>query len=115
LAEALVGGLWEADFLITVARKAVVRGDAAYVAGCLFRLVGVCAHALHGAAGRWLINEKGAVASTALLAGAPERFKERVDAAFTLVDGDPVHLTTALDLATDLVFDTVDACAMMAA
>jgi hypothetical protein len=114
LADALVTGLWEADFLLRVARKAVGRGDAAYVAGCLFRLTGVCAHALHGAGRRWLVNEKGAVASAAAIPGAPERFKQRVDAVFAAVDGDPVHLTAALDAATDLVLDTADACAMMA-
>ncbi|WP_242624801.1 nucleotidyltransferase domain-containing protein [Krasilnikovia cinnamomea] len=113
LGAALVAGLWEADFLVGVARKAVSRGDAAYVAGCLFRLVGVCAHALHGAAHRWLINEKGAVASAAGLPGAPPRFRAEVDAVFTAVDGDPVHLATAVDAAQDLVLATADACAMM--
>jgi len=113
LRDALVAGLWEADFLIGLARKAVSRGDAAYVAGCLFRLFGVCAHALHGAAGRWLINEKGAVAAAAALPGAPLRFGERVDAVFACVDGNPLHLTTALDAAEDLVLETADACAMM--
>jgi hypothetical protein len=114
LSEALVAGLWEADFLVGVARKAVPRGDAAYLAGCLFRLAGVCAHALHGAAGRWLINEKGAIASAAALPGAPPRFRQRMEAVFTAVDGDPVHLTAALDAAADLVLETADACAMMA-
>ncbi|GIE99055.1 nucleotidyltransferase domain-containing protein [Paractinoplanes rishiriensis] len=113
LAEALVAGLWEGDFLVAVARKAVSRGDSAYVAGCLFRLVGVCAHALHGAAGRWLINEKGAVAASALLPGAPDRFGERVDAMFAAVDGDPIHLSEAIDAAADLVLETADACATM--
>ncbi len=114
LRERLVAGLWEADFLVGVARKAVTRGDAAYVAGCLFRLVGVCAHALHGAAGRWLINEKGAVAAAAALPGAPERFKGRVDAVFAELAGDPLRLAAAVDMAADLVLDTADACAMMA-
>jgi predicted nucleotidyltransferase len=113
LGDALVAGLWEADFLVGVAGKAVSRGDSAYVAGCVFRLVGVCAHALHGAAGRWLINEKGAVAAAAALPGAPARFRERVDAVFAGVDGDPVHLSAVLDAAADLVLDTADACAMM--
>ncbi|MBB2946083.1 hypothetical protein FB565_005841 [Actinoplanes lutulentus] len=113
LAQALVEGLWEADFLIGLARKAVSRGDSAYVAGCLFRLVGVCTHALHGAAGRWLINEKGAVAAAGALPGAPQRFAARVDAVFTAVSGDPLHLSLAIDLAADLVLETVDACAMM--
>jgi hypothetical protein len=113
LREALVAGLWEADFLVGLARKAVTRGDSAYVAGCLFRVAGVCAHALHGAAGQWLINEKGAVAAAAALPGAPARFRARVDAVFTAVDGDPVHLTAAVDAAADLVLETADACAMM--
>jgi predicted nucleotidyltransferase len=113
LAERLVAGLWEADFLTGLARKAVSRGDSAYLAGCLFRLVGVCAHALHGAAGRWLVNEKGAVASAAGLPGAPEKFKQRVDAIFAALDGDPLHLTAAIDAAVDLTLDTTDACAIM--
>ncbi|MFF0374991.1 nucleotidyltransferase domain-containing protein [Actinoplanes missouriensis] len=113
LAEALVAGLWEADFLIGLARKAVTRGDSAYVSGCLFRLAGVCAHALHGAAGRWLINEKGAVAAAGALPGAPDRFAARVETAFAAVSGDPLHLSLAIDIAADLVLETVDACAMM--
>jgi hypothetical protein len=113
LAEALVAGLWEGDFVVALARKAVSRADSAYVAGCLFRLAGVCAHALHGAARRWLINEKGAVAAAAALPGAPERFRERVDQMFAAVDGDPLHLTAAIDTAADLVLDTADACAIM--
>ncbi|AGL20920.1 nucleotidyltransferase domain-containing protein [Actinoplanes sp. N902-109] len=113
LTDALVAGLWEADFLVGLGRKAVSRADSAYVAGCLFRSAGVCAHALHGAAGRWLINEKGAVAAAAALPGAPPRFAERVDAMFACVDGDPLHLATALAAAADLVLETADACAMM--
>jgi hypothetical protein len=113
LTERLIAGLWEADFLVGIARKAISRRDVNYVAGCLFRLVGVCTHALHGAAGRWLINEKGAVAAAAALPGAPVRFRERVDAAFAQLDGDLLHLTAAVDTAADLVLDTADACAMM--
>lgn len=111
LSEALVDGLWEGDFLVAVARKAVSRGDSSYIAGCLFRAIGVCVHALHGAARQWLINEKGAVAAAAQIPGAPKRFRERVDEVFAGVDGDPLHLTAAIDGAADLVLDTADACA----
>jgi hypothetical protein len=113
LTEALVGGLWEGDFLVAVARKAVSRRDCTYVAGCLFRLVGVCVHALHGAGRRWLINEKGAVAAAAVIPGAPPRFRERAEAVFAGLDGDPDRLTGAIDTAADLVLDTADACAKM--
>ena len=71
LGQALIAGLWEASFLIENARKAVSRNDTTYVAGCLFRAVGMCVHALHGHTGRWLINEKGAVASADRLPAAP--------------------------------------------
>ena len=111
LADALVRALWEADFLVGVARKAAPRGDVGYVSGCLFRIVGLCAHALHGAAGRWLVNEKGAVAAADCLPGAPAGFRARAEALFAGLDTDPVRLLGTLDAATDLVFDTVDACA----
>lgn len=113
LTDALVGGLWEGDFLVAAARKAVPRRDCTYVAGCLFRLVGVCVHALHGAGQRWLINEKGAVASAAAIPGAPAGFRERAEAVFAHLDGDPERLTAAIDAAADLVLDTADACAKM--
>lgn len=113
LAEALVGGLWEGDFLVAVARKAVARGDSTYLAGCLFRLVGVCVHALHGAGRRWLVNEKGAVAAAAAIPGAPAGFRARAEAVFAQLDAEPERLTSAIDAAADLVLDTADACAMM--
>lgn len=42
LGQALVAGLWEADFNLDNARKAASRADTAYVAGCLFRAVLLC-------------------------------------------------------------------------
>ena len=111
LAEALVRGLWEARFLIDVAHKAVGRGDAAYVAGCLFRALGLCAHALHGRAGRWLLNEKGAIASAGRLAGTPEGFAERAQALFGTLGSSPEELAASLDRAVALVDETVAACA----
>jgi predicted nucleotidyltransferase len=80
LAQAQQRGLREADFSLSIAGKAIGRADAAYIAGCLFRAVTVCVHALHGAAGVWVINEKGAVASAARLPGCPADFEHRVQA-----------------------------------
>ena len=52
LREALIsGGLWEAGFCLDIARKAVSRLDSAFISGCLFRAVLLCAHALHAHAG----------------------------------------------------------------
>ncbi|GAA4876002.1 nucleotidyltransferase domain-containing protein [Kitasatospora terrestris] len=103
LGEALVAqARWEAPFVLAGARKGAARGDAFYVHGCLFRAVGALVQAMHGRAGQWLINEKGAVASAALLPGAPEHFAERVRAVFA---GD--DLNGAVDAALALVQDAL--------
>lgn len=96
LAEALVRGVWEAELLLSVAGK----GDATYVAGCLFRAVGVLMHALHGRARRWLLNEKGMVASAGRLPGAPPDFAARVNGLFTNLD-----LAEARALVTEIMDD----------
>ncbi|GAA1107408.1 hypothetical protein GCM10009663_56660 [Kitasatospora arboriphila] len=71
---------WEAPF--TLANAAKAPHDTAYVHGCLFRVVGLLAHALHGRAGRWLINEKGAVDAAGRLPGAPADFARRAHGLF---------------------------------
>ena len=110
LAVALVEGLWEASFLIDNARKAVARGDTTYIAGCLFRVVGLCAHALHGRAGRWLINEKGAVTAAGRLEIAPEGFSAQAHGVLATLGTAAGELTAALDDAADLVARTRAAC-----
>jgi DNA-binding transcriptional LysR family regulator len=97
-------------FVIDIARKAVSRGDTAYVAGCLFRVVEVCAHALHGHAGAWLINEKGTVASAGRLPGAPARFAERAQGALAHLGTTPGELSDAIASVAELLGDTNSAC-----
>ncbi|CAG7587222.1 nucleotidyltransferase domain-containing protein [Rhodococcus opacus] len=110
LREALVRRLWEADFVTMLARKAIPRADATYVAGCLFRAVCLCAHALHAHARRWVINEKGAVAAAGALPNAPTDFTARAHAVFGRLGTTPDELTAALTLAEQLVDDTRNAC-----
>jgi hypothetical protein len=57
-----------------------------YASGCIFRAVMVCNHALHGRAGRWLINEKGATAASARLPVAPRHYAESAAAAIAGTD-----------------------------
>ena len=110
LRDALVAGLWEASFAIDTARKAVSRADTTYVAVCLFRAVEVSAYALHGHAGHWLINEKGAVASAGRLPEAPARFAERAQSVLAHLGATPGELSGAIALAADLLADTTTAC-----
>jgi hypothetical protein len=110
LGEALVAGLWEADFLLAGARKAAVRGDVAHVAGSLYRIVGVAVHALHGRARAWLVNEKGAVASAMRLPVTPPDFADRVNLVLGAVGTTSAQLVETLDRAEDLVSDTRRLC-----
>ncbi len=102
--------LWEAAFLVGIAGKAVTRSDATYVAGCLFRIAVLCAHALHGRDGRWLVNEKGAVAGAARLPSAPVDFANRAHGLFTGLDSTPAGLAATVRDAESLVVTVTDAC-----
>jgi hypothetical protein len=106
----LVARLWEASFLLEVARKALPRADAAYVAGCLFRIVVLCAHALHGHAGQWLINEKGAVDGAGRLLNAPRDFAVRARRLLGRRGTSANKLRAALDASSVLVDETIAAC-----
>lgn len=111
LGSALVpASLWEAGFCLDIAAKAVSRVDIAYVAGCLFRALLLCAHALHGRAGRWLINEKGAIAAAGRLPGAPSDFSHRAQGILAHVGADPAKLRSGLAAAADLIADVRAAC-----
>ncbi|MET9020094.1 nucleotidyltransferase domain-containing protein [Actinopolymorpha sp. NPDC004070] len=105
LRDALVGWLWEAEFSLAVARKATGRGDAAYVAMCVLRAVGIMAHALHARAGRWVLNEKGLVAAAGRLPDAPPAFAARAQALCGGIGTTPAELTAALADADRLLAD----------
>ncbi len=111
LSEAVVtSSLWEAGFCVDIARKAVSRGDTTYVAGCLFRTVVLCSHALHAWSGRWLVNEKGAVTAAGRLPGAPERFTPRGQGVLADLGQQPDQLRAAVVAAADLLADVRSAC-----
>ena len=103
LADAVVDGLWEARFLLSGAAKAAARADTAYVAGCLFRVVGLCAHAVCAHARRWVVNDKGLVATAARLPGAPEGFGDDARAVLASLGATAETLSRALERAGALV------------
>ncbi|MGG8407381.1 nucleotidyltransferase domain-containing protein [Streptomyces sp. 12297] len=93
---------WEPDFVLAGAAKGAARGDSFYVAGCLFRAVGVLAQALHAQAGSWPVNEKGIIAAAGELPCAPTDFAARAHALFTTHD---------LKAAAELTEDVLTRCA----
>ncbi|TQE15068.1 nucleotidyltransferase domain-containing protein [Streptomyces ipomoeae] len=109
LREALVDNArWEAPFILAAARKGAARGDTFYVAGCLFRAVGLLVHALHAHARSWLLNEKGAVRSAGELTTAPADFADRAHKLLSALGTTPDTLTAALDAADRLTTEVCD-------
>ncbi|WP_445282068.1 nucleotidyltransferase domain-containing protein [Streptomyces sp. DSM 118148] len=105
LREALIGNArWEAPFILAGARKGAARGDTFYVAGCLFRAVGLLVHALHAHARCWVVNEKGAVrAAGDLPTAASADFARRAHELLSALGTTPETLAAALDEADGLV------------
>ncbi|PJI94871.1 nucleotidyltransferase domain-containing protein [Luteimicrobium subarcticum] len=103
LAETLADGTWEASFLVEGALKGARRGDSAYVAGCLFRAFGVCAHALLGRAGQWATNDKGLVARAGSAATAPDGWAAEVHTLLARPGSTPDDLAATLTRARALV------------
>jgi len=61
-------------------------------------------------AGRWLINEKGAIAAAGLLSDAPPDFADRAHAILGDLGTTSERLSRALDRTADLIADTSGAC-----
>lgn len=53
---------WEVKFAIENSELAIARGDATHIAGCAYRALSCVAQVLFAVNGRYLINEKGALA-----------------------------------------------------
>ncbi len=103
LTEAFVGGLAEADFLLGALSKPASRGDIVFVAGILYRVLGVSAHAVCARAGRWVTNDKGLIAEAARQPGAPPDFQHQAGAVLTGLA--PNTLAVAVERAVELVAD----------
>lgn len=111
LREALIANTrWEAPFTLANARKGAAGGDAFYVAGCVFRAVGLLVQGLHAHAGCWVLNEKGAVRAAQALPAAPADFSVRAHELFAVPGTDPQALSAALDSADRL---TAEVCGQL--
>ena len=109
LGRAIVDRLSEARFLLDNLPKSAERHDVAFVAGCLFRVIGLCAHAIHAKAGRWVITEKGLIGAAGTLPDAPTAFSQRADDILASLGTDPGSLRKAIGSAGALLADVNDA------
>ncbi len=103
LGDALIEGLWEADFAVQLARYGAAGTDPTYAAGCLFRGIGVVCHAMHGHARRWLINEKGMVAAAGRLPDAPPAFAEQAHSLLASIGESPQQIAGTVSKAQALI------------
>nr|WP_294692011.1 nucleotidyltransferase domain-containing protein [uncultured Friedmanniella sp.] len=110
LARALIGRLDEAYFLLRGSEKSAWRADVVLIAGVLFRVIGLCGHALHAKAGRWVINEKGLIEAAGRLHTAPPVFTARAHAILGGLGTDPHGLGASLMAARELLGEVAEAC-----
>lgn len=108
---------WEAEFSLEIAHGAARRGDASYVAGCLYRAVACMTQALFAANRTYLLNEKGAVGAVERLGRHPPSFTARTTALMCQVGREPQVLERRLREAVELRRETqaiLDECAVRA-
>lgn len=99
--------LWEARFALDTCRKAAVRDDAYYVAGCLFRCASCMTQALFALNERYVINEKGSIAAAASLPYAPVNFEATVQYTLAYSGKSPVRLESSVEK-FERVLETVE-------
>lgn len=110
LADALVSAVWEPDLLLYGASShGAATADAFFVAGCLFRAIGVLAQALHGHHRRWVTTEKRLIDAAGRLAGAPPDFARRAHAILGRIGTAPHEIAATVAAARALVADTIAA------
>jgi len=80
LKEALIARFhWEVTFSIEIAEKALGREDQTYFSGCVYRALCCVAQVLFAVNGRYLINEKGALAEAGTFPVAIAQMIQTVD------------------------------------
>lgn len=84
--------LWEAHFALDTCRKSAARGDAFYVAGCLFRCAACLVQTLFALNERYVINEKGSVEAAGALPVSPPQFADIIGSVLACPGDNPDQL-----------------------
>ena len=103
--------LWEARFALDTCRKSAARGEAFYVAGCVFRCAACMVQALFALNERYLINEKGSVEATDSLPLSPTNFKGTVNSVLARPGESPEELKSSVGRLGDLLSALEELCA----
>lgn len=103
--------LYDARFVLELARKPAARGDVFHVAGCLFRSVAALVQVLFALNEVWFTNEKGAVATADGFALCPGDFGLRARTLLAAPGDAGPSLARSLAAGELLVEDTAALCA----
>ncbi|MBQ0983229.1 nucleotidyltransferase domain-containing protein [Streptomyces sp. F63] len=88
---------WEAGFSLHNAHSPARRGDLVQVTGLLYRAVVCMNQVVFAHNGRFVLNEKGALAEAAEMPRVPRDYRARVEAALTGLSTEPRVLQAAVD------------------
>jgi predicted nucleotidyltransferase len=89
--------LWQADFALSVARKATGRNDVFYVSGCLFQCIACLVQVLYACNERFFVNEKDAIAEIERCALRPREFGDVVRAVLSAPGTTPDALRVSIE------------------
>ena len=102
--------LFDARFMLELAKKPAGRGDVFHVCGCLFRCIAALVQVLYAVNERWCLNEKGALPEVALLPVCPADFGPRAEAILAAPGAAPEALAASVAATDALIRETEGVC-----
>jgi predicted nucleotidyltransferase len=87
---------WEPSFCADLVEKGLLKGDAAYVAGCAFRAVTGLLHTLAAINETYVLNEKGLTSLAEGFTIAPRELQPRINQIFSQLSAAPVTALASL-------------------
>jgi predicted nucleotidyltransferase len=98
--------LYDADFMLKLARPTASRGDVFHVAGCLFRCAAALVQVLFALNDTYFMNEKGALRIADSLSIKPPAFSSRITAILAGLDQSLPTLQARVDEMAALITET---------
>jgi hypothetical protein len=98
--------LYDAGFMLDLARKSAPRADVLHVVGCLFRAAADLVQVMFALNEQFTMNEKQSLAATESFAIQPRAFAQRVTNILAAPGGDSTTLATSIDETTRLIAET---------
>jgi predicted nucleotidyltransferase len=102
--------LWEAGFSTGIAYKGLLKGDIAYVTGCIYRVISCLTQVIYALNETYIMNEKGSLTNIETFKIIPKNFKKRVESIFFSLTVDTEYMKELLDELSGIVKEVEDLC-----